>query len=229
MVAFKDLWYRHPANNSTQYPCVAPHGLTNMEGLFVPQGFPVFGNQCSIRMGVCLKLAGVSPGSLRQPTCNVHAAEEMHYIRAAELARGACRCLDRRRGKSRAYHRHRGLALLLLRSSAARASSTSRTTGSATARRRHGRPHRCLERLSLLDQVADGMVLLARLLLQLRTGKGSLVLGGEVGAGSGLSSARRGSMRYLIAMAWSPSWWRRSLRFRQPTVGQHDGGPIHLQ
>src|SRR5262249_42168807 len=36
MVAFKDLWYRHPANNSTQYPCVAPHALTNLEGSFVP-------------------------------------------------------------------------------------------------------------------------------------------------------------------------------------------------
>jgi hypothetical protein len=68
MVAFKDLWYRHPANNSTQYPCVAPHGLTNLEGTFVPQGF--------------------APGLLHQPTCNVHAADEMHYIRAADLARG---------------------------------------------------------------------------------------------------------------------------------------------
>jgi len=88
MVAFKDLWYRHPANNSTQYPCVAPHGLTNLEGSFVAPGLPVFGNQCSIRMGVCLKLAGVAPGLLRHPTCGVHAAEEMHYIRAADLARG---------------------------------------------------------------------------------------------------------------------------------------------
>ena len=33
-----------------------------MEGTPVLQGFPVFGNQCSIRMGVCLKNAGVSPG-----------------------------------------------------------------------------------------------------------------------------------------------------------------------
>jgi Type VI secretion system (T6SS), amidase effector protein 4 len=88
MVAFKDLWYRHPANNSTQYPCLAPHALTNLEGAFVPQGYPVFGNQCSIRMGVCLKRAGIPPGLLRQPTCNVHAADEMHFIRAADLARG---------------------------------------------------------------------------------------------------------------------------------------------
>jgi hypothetical protein len=88
MVAFKDLWYRHPANNSTQYPCVAPHGLTNMEGKHIAQGFPVFGNQCAIRMGVCLKNAGVSPGALRLATCSVHSADEMHIIRAADLANG---------------------------------------------------------------------------------------------------------------------------------------------
>ena len=46
----------------------------------------------------------------------------------------------------------------------------------------NGRPHRRVERLSLLDQVADGMVLLARLLLQLRAGEGGLVLGREVAA-----------------------------------------------
>jgi len=88
MVAFRDLWYRHPANNSTQYPCVAPHGLTNMEGKHVPQGFPVFGNQCAIRMGVCLKNAGVSPRALRLATCSVHSPDEMHIIRAADLANG---------------------------------------------------------------------------------------------------------------------------------------------
>ena len=88
MVAFKDLWYRHRANNSTQYPCIAPHALTNMDGKFVAQGLSVFGNQCSIRMGVCLKLADVSPRLLRQPTCHVHAAEEMRYVRAADLGRG---------------------------------------------------------------------------------------------------------------------------------------------
>ena len=87
MVAFKDLWYRHPANNSTQYPCIAPYGLTNMEGKQIAQGLPVFGNQCSIRMGVCLKNAGVPPSAVRTATCSVHAADEMHFIRAADLAR----------------------------------------------------------------------------------------------------------------------------------------------
>jgi hypothetical protein len=87
MVAFKDLWYRHPANNSLSTPCVAPHALTSMEGKQITQGYPVFGNQCSIRMGVCLKNAGVAPGTLRLTTCGVHAADEMHFIRAADLAR----------------------------------------------------------------------------------------------------------------------------------------------
>ncbi len=88
MVAFKDLWYRHPANNSISTPCVAPYGLTNMEGKHIAQGFPVFGNQCAIRMGVSLKNAGVAPGALRLATCGVHSADEMHIIRAADLARG---------------------------------------------------------------------------------------------------------------------------------------------
>src|ERR1700741_3429909 len=88
MVAFRDLWYRHPANNSTQYPCIAPRALTSMEGRQIQPGFPVFGNQCSIRMGVCLKNAGVPPGTLKLATCGVHGAEEMHIIRAADLARG---------------------------------------------------------------------------------------------------------------------------------------------
>jgi len=85
VVAFKDLWYRHPANNSIQYPCVAPYGLTNLEGKPVAQGYPVFGNQCSIRMGVALKNAGAT---IRLQTCGVHAADEQHIIRAADLARG---------------------------------------------------------------------------------------------------------------------------------------------
>ncbi len=88
MVAFRDLWYRHPANNALSTPCVAPHDLTNLEGKQIAQGFPVFGNQCSIRMGVCLKNAGVPPGTLKLATCGVHAAEEMHIIRATDLARG---------------------------------------------------------------------------------------------------------------------------------------------
>ena len=85
MVAFRDLWYRHPANNSTQYPCVAPHGLTNMEGKHVPQGFPVFGNQCAIRMGVALSGAGLSLASFHGAKCWIKHSPR-HILRAQELA-----------------------------------------------------------------------------------------------------------------------------------------------
>jgi hypothetical protein len=85
MVAFRELWYRHPANNSLSQPCVAPHGLTNMEGKYIQAGFPVFTNQCSIRMGVCLKNAGVT--NVRTDTCGVHSPAEQHFIRATDLAR----------------------------------------------------------------------------------------------------------------------------------------------
>ena len=36
MVAFKDLWYRPAANNSTQYPRIAPYALTNMQEMRLP-------------------------------------------------------------------------------------------------------------------------------------------------------------------------------------------------
>jgi hypothetical protein len=86
MVQFRDLWYRHPANNATQYPCIAPRAMT-VFGASVGQGLPTFSNQCAIRMGVCLKHAGVDPGQLRGvETCGVHAADEMHYFRAQDLA-----------------------------------------------------------------------------------------------------------------------------------------------
>jgi hypothetical protein len=87
MVAFKELWYRHPANEAVQYPCVAPHDLDNLQGEKIRRGFPVFGNQCSIRMGVCLQRNGVTLGQLgRLETCGVHGVDEMHIIRAADLA-----------------------------------------------------------------------------------------------------------------------------------------------
>lgn len=87
MVQFSDLWYRHPANLATTYPCIAPQTLVNLEGKGISAGYPVFSNQCAIRMGVCLKLAGVAPSMLRGAgTCGVHAADEMHYFRAQDLA-----------------------------------------------------------------------------------------------------------------------------------------------
>jgi hypothetical protein len=87
MIAFKDLWLQHPANHSMATPCIAPHDLTSIENRQIKRGLPVFGNQCAIRMGVCLKRAGVAPTQLgRVSTCYVHPAEEMHFIRASELA-----------------------------------------------------------------------------------------------------------------------------------------------
>ena len=57
MVQFIDLWRGHPINESVTAPCVAPHDLTNMEGQAVHMGFPVFANQCAIRLGVALRRA----------------------------------------------------------------------------------------------------------------------------------------------------------------------------
>ncbi len=87
MIEFKDLWHGHPINESVQTPCIAPHELTNMEGELVRKGFPVFHNQCAIRMGVALKRAGVQPSQVSGCAhCSVHAREEMHFINAVALA-----------------------------------------------------------------------------------------------------------------------------------------------
>ena len=65
MIEFKDLWYGHPINESVQTPCLAPQDLTNLEGRPIKKNFPVFSNQCAIRMGIALRRAGVQPA----PTC----------------------------------------------------------------------------------------------------------------------------------------------------------------
>lgn len=87
MIEFKDLWNGHPINESVQTPCIAPYDLTSMEGKLVPRGFPVFANQCAIRMGVALRRAGVQPSQVSGCAhCSVHAREEMHFINASSLA-----------------------------------------------------------------------------------------------------------------------------------------------
>lgn len=92
MVAFRDLWSGHPINESVQTPCIAPRDLTNLEGAAVARGFPVFANQCAIRMGVALKRAGVGPGQLAGCAhCVVHPREEMHFINATQLANALAR------------------------------------------------------------------------------------------------------------------------------------------
>jgi hypothetical protein len=87
MVQFIDLWRGHPINESVTAPCVAPHDLTNMEGQTVHMGFPVFHNQCAIRLGVALRRAGVTDGQIGGcASCAVHPRTEMHFINASQLA-----------------------------------------------------------------------------------------------------------------------------------------------
>ena len=79
MVTFNELWGAHPTINGEQFPCRT-------------LGFPNFENQCAIRMGVCLKDAGIPASSIRgaitcgQAKLTNHAQDHMHFIRAKELA-----------------------------------------------------------------------------------------------------------------------------------------------
>lgn len=92
MVAFRDLWIGHPINESVMTPCIAPNDLVNMEGKSIPKGFPVFANQCAIRLGVALKRAGIRPEQLPGCAhCAVHPREEMHFINANQLANSIAR------------------------------------------------------------------------------------------------------------------------------------------
>ncbi|MGE0023128.1 MAG: T6SS effector amidase Tae4 family protein, partial [Hyphomicrobium sp.] len=92
MIEFSDLWRGHPINESVMMPCIAPHNLTNLEGQPVLLGFPVFSNQCAIRMGVALRRAGVQPSQLSGIShCSVHPRTEMHFINANQLANGIAR------------------------------------------------------------------------------------------------------------------------------------------
>jgi hypothetical protein len=79
MVTFKQLWANHPTNSGNSLPC-RTLGISNFE------------NQCAIRMGVCLKDSGVALGQIGGAiTCSQvlltnHAKDEMHFVRAKELA-----------------------------------------------------------------------------------------------------------------------------------------------
>ncbi len=87
MVAFRDLWFGHPINESISTPCIAQATITNIEGRTILKGTPVFANQCAIRMGVSLRRAGVTPDQLSGLAyCYAHPREDMHFIRAAEVA-----------------------------------------------------------------------------------------------------------------------------------------------
>ncbi|MEL7544473.1 MAG: type VI secretion system amidase effector protein Tae4 [Pseudomonadota bacterium] len=74
---FSDLWEVHPTNRSNQLPCRRPDGR------------PSYANQCAIRLGECMRRAGVKPGQIRGgPTCGVHPPSMMHFIRAQAFADG---------------------------------------------------------------------------------------------------------------------------------------------
>ena len=84
MVNFGDLWDKHPTNLGIQAPC-RTSGVSN------------FANQCAIRMGVCLRDAGVGPGQIGgAKTCNWarntgHEGGDMHFIRAKEVGNALAR------------------------------------------------------------------------------------------------------------------------------------------
>ncbi|MBC8050151.1 MAG: type VI secretion system amidase effector protein Tae4 [Hyphomicrobiales bacterium] len=74
MVRFSTLWANHPTNAGNQLPCRT-------------LGLPTHENQCAIRMGICLQKSGVLPDQVRRiVTCGTHPPEEMHYLRAQEMA-----------------------------------------------------------------------------------------------------------------------------------------------
>ena len=86
-IEFRKLWYGHPINESIQAPCIAAKELVNLEGRTIKPGFPVYANQCAIRMAVALRRAGVTPDQVGGiATCGAHPREEMHYINATQLA-----------------------------------------------------------------------------------------------------------------------------------------------
>ncbi len=86
-VEFKKLWYGHPINESIMAPCIAPKELVNLEGKTVRKGYPVYANQCAIRMSVALRRAGVTASQLGGiAACGAHPRDEMHFINATQVA-----------------------------------------------------------------------------------------------------------------------------------------------
>jgi hypothetical protein len=76
MIQFATLWTNHPANANP--PLLEP--CTDSKGK------PIFENQCSIRMSVCLVRSGISLAKFRGTFCWIHHHRE-HVLRAEELAR----------------------------------------------------------------------------------------------------------------------------------------------
>lgn len=87
MIVFQELWRGHPINESVTTPCIAPADLVNLEGKEIKKGYPVFANQCAIRMSTALRRSGVTAAQLPGCAhCAVHPREEMHFVNANQLA-----------------------------------------------------------------------------------------------------------------------------------------------
>lgn len=72
--AFSKLWASHPALKGIINPCTTDGNIN-------------FSNQCAIRMGVCLKDAGVDISSFSGARCYPgHGHGRAHILRAEELA-----------------------------------------------------------------------------------------------------------------------------------------------
>ena len=75
MVSFKMLWDNHPANQNIPVvdPCRDKYNKS------------AYTNQCAIRMGIALQLAGISIGTYSSAFCQ-HGHGRTHILRAQELA-----------------------------------------------------------------------------------------------------------------------------------------------
>jgi hypothetical protein len=75
MINFRALWDSHPSNSTSpeSMPCRTPSGA------------PAYPNQCAIRLGVALTLAGTIFRSYAGALCRYH-PRHRHVLRAEELA-----------------------------------------------------------------------------------------------------------------------------------------------
>ncbi|MGH1352892.1 MAG: type VI secretion system amidase effector protein Tae4 [Methyloligellaceae bacterium] len=87
-LTFKNLWKKHPLNNSESAPAKM---LKDIEfgGKLVRKGAPSFANQCAIRMGVALREAGVTLSQIGNPRVSwFHKKDDMFVLVAQDLALG---------------------------------------------------------------------------------------------------------------------------------------------
>ncbi len=87
-ITFKDLWKKHPLNNSESAPAKMLKD-TQFGGKLVRKGSPSFANQCAIRMGVTLREVGITLAQIGSPRVSwFHKKDDMYVLVAEELAHG---------------------------------------------------------------------------------------------------------------------------------------------